>query len=103
MTDPGIDIHLELTRHANGVEVRAYVHSAPPRPLRWRLDTIARGSGGTSTVAQSGTISGGSSRPLSVTGLSSDSQGTVVLTIFDGDRPLAHEQMTIETEPSSDD
>lgn len=96
MFEPGIDTHLELLRDTRGIEVRAYVAAAPLRPLRWRLETLARSSGGTSSVSQSGTIQGGSDRPISVTSVSPNSEGTVILTIYDGATEVAREQAVIE-------
>lgn len=98
MIEPGIDTHLELTRDARSVEVRAYIPSAPPRPLRWQLETVAQNSGGTSHVSQSGTIRGGSGRPLSVTSVSANSTGSVILSVYDGARQVAREQVNIEAE-----
>lgn len=100
MIEPGIDTHLELTRDARGIEVRAYVPSAPPRPLRWHLETVARSSSGTSSVSQSGTIVGGSDRPVSVSSVSPNSTGSIVLTVYDGTRQVAREQAKIEAEAS---
>lgn len=101
MIEPGIDTHLELTRDARGIEVRAYVSSAPPRPLRWRLETVARSPGGTSNVSQSGTITGGSDRPVTVSSVSPNSTGSIVLTIYDGTRQVAREQARIEADAST--
>ena len=97
MTDPGVDTHLELMRDARGVEVRAYVAAAPPRPLRWRLETVARSPGGTSNVSQSGTVTGGSDRPVSVTVVSPNSTGTVTLTVHDGPNEIARDTAVVES------
>lgn len=75
-------------RQAHGVEVRAFVAAAPARPLRWRLETIARSSGGTSTVSQSGSTEG-SAGPVSVTVVSPDSRGVVTLFVYEGDAEVA--------------
>lgn len=98
MIEPGIDIHLELTRDARAIEVRAYVPSAPPRPLRWLLETVAHSSGGTSSVSQSGTIIGGSDRPVSVTSVSPNSTGSIILTVYEGVQQMARKQLKIENE-----
>lgn len=96
MIEPGIDTHLEMSRSARGMEVRAYVAAAPPRPLRWRLETAVRGPGGSSNVSQSGTVQGGSERPVSVTSVSTHSVGTVILTVFDGAQEVARDEVTLD-------
>jgi hypothetical protein len=95
MSDTGVDAHLDMVRQGEAMAIRAYVASAPPRRLRWKLVTISRSAGGTSDVSQSGTTDGTSDIPVSVTSVSPNSQGSVVLTVYDGDLEVAREAVEL--------
>lgn len=95
MIDPGIDAHLELMRENDRISVRAYVAEAPPRLLRWTLETVSNSEGGTSRVSQSGHVHGGSGQPVAATSVSPESRGIVTFSIFDGVREVAREETVL--------
>lgn len=101
MTDSGVDAHVDLVRDARGIEVRAFVTAAPPRRLRWQLVTAARNAGGTSNVSQSGTTQGVSDNAVTVNVVSPNSQGSVILTVFDGDIEVARETVDLARDTNS--
>lgn len=104
MTDIGVEAHLEMTRHDQATSIRAYVAAASARPLRWQLTTTSRTAGGTSNVTQSGRTEGQTDRPVSEVSVSSMSEGTVVLIVFDGEKEVTREVLDLRaaklTEPN---
>ena len=100
MMDAGVEAHLELVRADQNMTVRAFVAAAPARPLRWRLTTLSRTVGGTSNVSQSGSTQGVSDQPVSVTVVSPNSEGTVVLVVFDGDQEIARDTLDLSRSAS---
>lgn len=76
--------------------MRAHIAAAPPRLLRWRLETVARGPGRTRNVSRSEAIQGGSDRPVSMTSVWPNRAATVILTVHDGLREVAREEVRIE-------
>jgi hypothetical protein len=93
--DPSVNAHLDAVRQAHGIEVRAFVAAAPARPLRWRLETVSRSSGGTSNVSQSGSTQGSAGPPVSVTVVSPDSRGRVTLFVYDGGAEVARSEVDL--------
>ena len=97
MVDDSVSAHLDLVRLDAGLSVRAYVSAAPARPLRWRVVTESRTSGGASNVSQSGVTQGASREPVSSTRLSANSEGSVLLVVFDGDREVARREVDLQS------
>lgn len=95
MTDIGVEAHLEMVRHDQATSVRAFVAAASNRPLRWQLTTVSRSGGGTSQVTQSGRTDGQADRPVSEVSISTGSEGTVVLIVFDGEREISRDQLDL--------
>ncbi|MBB5746293.1 curli-like amyloid fiber formation chaperone CsgH [Brevundimonas variabilis] len=91
MTDVGVEAHLELIQQDRTTSIRAYVAAVTPRPLRWQLTTTSRTPSGTSNVTQAGRTQGQPDRPVSEVSVSSGSEGTVVLIVFDGAKEVACE------------
>jgi hypothetical protein len=91
MFDADIQAQLQLMNTERGVEVRAFVTSAAPKSLRWRLIVESRSSGGSSNVSQGGATDGGGLAPVSAVTVSRGSQGAATLVVYDGDQEVARE------------
>lgn len=91
MFDADIQAQLQLMDTARGVEVRAFVTSAAPKPLRWRLIIESRSAGGTSNVTQGGATDGGGAAPVGAVTVTRGSEGAVTLLVYDGDQEVARE------------
>lgn len=103
MLDDDVQARLRLMETARGLEVKAYVASAPARPLRWRLEVQSRSPGGVSNVRQEGDTNGVS--PQAVNGLTrvnAGSEGTATLIVYDGDREVATEKIALSPASSAD-
>lgn len=89
MFNADVDAHLQMIQQDRGLAIHAFVAADPGRTLRWRLVVASRSAGGTSNVSQGGTTDGASDQPVGVVGLSPNSQGSVTLSVFDGEREVA--------------
>lgn len=93
MLDPQIAAHIELVQAADKLSASAFVRGAPDRPLRWRFEATSRSRGGSSTVSQGGRIDEARSAPVGVLALTPGSDGTAVLSIYDGDTEVARDEV----------
>lgn len=91
MFDAPVTAHLEIAQAPQGLAVSAFVSAAPVPALRWRLNLTSTNPGGTSNVTQGGAVSGDAAKPLGSVTISPNSQGTVTLTVLDGEREVARD------------
>lgn len=100
MIDPQIAAHIEVIQAPDRMAVSAHVAGEPARPLRWRLEATARSAGGTSSVAQAGVYARPQEGPVGTVSVTPGSQGSAVLTVYDGDHEVARDQVTFEADQS---
>ncbi|HST91233.1 MAG TPA: hypothetical protein VLJ13_03465 [Brevundimonas sp.] len=95
MTDVGVDFHLDMERQAGRLSISAYVATAAPRVLTWRLVAVSRTAGGRSEVVQSGATDGLTRSAVGSIGMQAHSQGCVILTVSEGGREIGRKAQSI--------
>lgn len=95
MFDQPVAAHIEVTETADRWALSAFVASAGARRLTWRLDSVSRSSGGSSTVSQSGVVDSPRANPVAVLTINRRSLGEVVLRVFEGDREVASDTVDL--------
>jgi hypothetical protein len=78
------------------MEVRAFVASAPARPLRWRLVIESRSAGGVSNVSQGGSTQGDRTDPVGAVTVTAGSEGSATLIVYDGEREVARDTAPLD-------